>query len=704
MKSKQASSVVHRTLRRLESRCLALILASGAGIFLLQTCGLLLSLYALDRLFEPPREIRLVLIITGMVLWVRWFWKGLLSPLGTRPSARDLAAIWERSHPHLAGLLTAAVEIPSPPAGTSSNLLQKVHEEAELARQEGLEAKSALPASFSIGRLLKGMSALLCLVLLGTWQPEESSVFLNHLLGGKESWPRATQLVLLPPRLEGGRIPPAWEALGPEEFRLSVAASSTLSLRIRAEGKVPENVWALSSQRKRKLRSVGGGEFVLRLPPLLEPLKLRFEGGDDTDGTPIVHLLPGRAPGLEAWLLQVTPPTYMALEPWRSDQHEVQVPQRSKLELEFKLSSPAEEVTWATLDGNHEILVADSSGTYRTNFRANSHGEATLSVQGSDGFVNPRAAMLRWQIQEDRPPEAEVLFPSVSWATLPSAHVPVRISVRDDFGLAGASLQAPGLEDSGLSLELRPSERQKVWFEKFQVPEVADSNISPEEGTRFRIRVIASDAAPPAGQVKESESPWIEVMTPEELENHHADAMVRVRERIEKLLEVVSPIARGESPARRAARTLRQNTRRIQDQLALVLAERVYANLDSGNQIAQSELDLLLREGAESGFYGGSEALIHRLASAPLLERSAWVRDLALAVLQAQKGAMNALLRSLGSGGDTQAPAVQLEAELRSMLDALLEWEDFQSAINLLRGLLERQRAIHLQTIESANR
>jgi hypothetical protein len=65
---------------------------------------------------------------------------------------------------------------------------------------------------------------------------------------------------------------------------------------------------------------------------------------------------------------------------------------------------------------------------------------------------------------------------------------------------------------------------------------------------------------------------------------------------------------------------------------------------------------------------------------------------------------MNELLRTLDSGKDSQQSATLLEMELRSMLEALLEWEDFKSAIDLLRGLLERQRAIHLQTIESANR
>jgi len=681
-----------------------LFLAGGIGLFLAQTCGILLSLYAIDRLFEPPFEVRLILLFSSLFLELNLLWKGILSPLRQRPSPRDFAALWERSHPQLAGLLSTSVEISAPHTGISPDLLQKVHEQTELALQEDLEPNAALPSRFSLARLARGLSALLVLIVLAVWQPGESKIFLNHLFGGKQIWPRATQLVLLPPRLEGGGTPPAWEQVGPEEFRLSVAASSSITLRIRAEGKVPEAVWALGNNRKRKMRSVGGEEFVLRLPPLLEAVNLRFEGGDDTDGTPFVQLLPGRAPGFQSWLVHISPPDYMGLDPWTSNQHELRIPQGSDMELEFQLNSPADEVSWHSLDGSRDILIADTSGTFHKKLNASSSGEGHLSIRGLDGFINPRAALLRWKMQADHPPELEVFFPVTSWATLPGASVPMLISAKDDFGLSEASLFAPGLPLSGFSLELTPKAKQETWFQKLQVPEQSDTTQNPEEGMRFRARVLARDLAPPAGQNKETESPWIEVMAPEELEEHHAQGMVRVRERVEKLIEIVAPIARGDSPEPRAPRSLRQNSRRIQEQLTLILSERIYANVDSGNLLAQTDLDLLLRSGSEPGFPGGADSIVQALASAPLIERSAWVRDLALAILQSRRGSMNELLRTLDSGKDSQQSATLLEMELRSMLEALLEWEDFKSAIDLLRGLLERQRAIHLQTIESANR
>ena len=50
--------------------------------------------------------------------------------------------------------------------------------------------------------------------------------------------------------------------------------------------------------------------------------------------------------------------------------------------------------------------------------------------------------------------------------------------------------------------------------------------------------------------------------------------------------------------------------------------------------------------------------------------------------------------------GDIHSNLTALEA----VLEDLLAWEDFQSAVDLLRGLLDRQRNLYLRTQEASGR
>ena len=81
----------------------------GIGRLLRNAALLLVGLYALDRLLEPPVIVRLVLLAFALAVFALRAYRDLLSPLSTRPPRRDLAAIWESRNPQLGDRLATAV-------------------------------------------------------------------------------------------------------------------------------------------------------------------------------------------------------------------------------------------------------------------------------------------------------------------------------------------------------------------------------------------------------------------------------------------------------------------------------------------------------------------------------------------------------------------------------------------------------------------
>jgi hypothetical protein len=50
---------------------------------------------------------------------------------------------------------------------------------------------------------------------------------------------------------------------------------------------------------------------------------------------------------------------------------------------------------------------------------------------------------------------------------------------------------------------------------------------------------------------------------------------------------------------------------------------------------------------------------------------------------------------------DLRQPFKRLREEIDVILQTIVSWEDYQSAVNLLRQLLDRQRGLYLRTQEA---
>ncbi len=694
---------IRRALGALEGRLLTVFLLHGAGRVLAGLGGMLLALFLLDRLFAPPPAARVVLGLTALGLFVFQIRLHLWTPLRRRPSPRDLAALWERSHPALGDRLATVVEMPQAPPGTSTALLAKVIESTGKA-VETLDPRAAVPSGRARRSALAGLGVLALLFGLSALAPEEAGIFFQRLFGGNAHWPRDTTLVLLPPVAEGQNEGTDPEQTGPESYRLSIARGTVLTLRIRAQGVVPEKITARGNRASRLMRPLGGGEFVLRLPPLQEEAIWSFSGGDDLDGLPRLDLVPGVAPSVVDWSVDARPPAYTGQPEDHSTASEFRVPQGTRLTVRFRADRAVARAATADLEGSLRNLQADAKGFYSFSVVAEGSGERLILLEGQDGFRDARAGLLRWSAIPDRAPRLRFGLPDQRWTTVPGGAVAVLLSARDDYGLQQATLGEEGQDDP----EALPLDSGSLGLLHFQVmhPGPGNAETTPEPGTsrRFRLQARAMDGAEPRAHATEALSPWIEIVPPDVFEERLGDRMSRARDVVERIQTHTRDLSEGalrETPRSTARRILR-DLDELQVGLERALLERLYSGLDHETGPSLDVLNKVLAQGVPEP--GGVVKALEESGVPPPLDRSGLLFDFGRLVSSARLGPAEELLDALNKGGDPKPPANALLVRLEAMMRILVAWEDFHTAINLLRGLLDRQRTLYLRTKEAAEK
>ncbi len=701
MSSHRLPSGIHKLLRNFEQRLLWVLVVFGMGQLLLMAGSVLVLLYGLDRLFQPPTAFRLLLAALALIYLGRIAARCLLRPLAQRPDERDLAALLERHHPGLRDLLATAVERDVIHPNESPQLKAAVANRAEQAI-DAVDLKAAAPSGAAKRSAWRGLGFSAALAALALLAPTEASIFFQRLVGMDVAWPQKTQLEILAPYSASSGESLELVQLDSQRFELHVARGTTVNLRVRAEGEVPEQVFAQGSLGRRAMQPMGGGEFVLRLPSVDVSSSWSFVGGDDQDGSPFLELLPGNPPAITDWQVTVDAPEYTGLAQLVSASNEFRVPQNSSISLRFAADLPVQTAWLRRLDGSREELIAETGG-WSFEFEAEQSGELAFELQGTDGFLNRHAAVLRWTAEPDHAPRLNFLFPDRRWTTTSEAKVPLLLQASDDYGLS--------------LIELSLSDQADVWNPKLETGakelrhfELLTAPLPSAEGfgADFRMRVEgkAHDMAQPFAQNGDGNSPWIEVLSEASFEQNLAEQMVRVRERVVDQMDRLAPLLAEQPPSEQEASALARRIDRELDgllrDLEYALLERVYSGLDRGSGGLQNALNRMLQDGPPAP--GQTLTALTAPGVPPILDRASLLLTLAQTAHSTKQGPSQALRKATSERQDFRPAAEHLQEGLQAMLDALLAWEDYQSAVNLLRGLLDRQRGLYLRTLEASGR
>lgn len=692
---------VRRALGALERRLFRVLFSFGLGRAAWKGCGLLLAVFLLDRFLDPPAPARILLALTALAVWAWHLRADLLQPMRRRPRARDLAAWWERADPALGDLLATAVDLADPAvpgARGSVDFSQEVLRAAERAATR-LRARQVVPSGRARRSLLAGAAALGATLALTASHAEEAWIFAQRLMGSDVPWPSATRLVLQPLYVDGAADPVPLELERAESWRASLARGSIVTVRLRAEGEVPDRVMALGAGGEpRPMLPTGGGEFLLRLSPLEEELTLRFRGGDDVDGRPVLRLIAGDAPAVRDWLVRAVPPAYTGLPVEEASRSEWRVPRGTQLSLRFHSDRPVRDAQAERLDGSRVPVARAADGAFTLEVVADRSDQLAIALIGEDGFVRRRAGTLRWDAQTDRPPRARVLFPESRWTTVHGADVPIALAAEDDFGLASVSLR----DFAGVELPLDPAgSRALERVLRVRAPEAGSAEGLTE--ARVQAELLAVDAAEPQPQSSKAQSAWIEVVLPEVFDQRQAERLVRVRVQTASLRDrLLAGLEQEATWTSAFVRRARRDLESLVGEVELELMMRLWSNLDPGTapHVAAIEAQLLDRRPEP----GARLDALHAAGLPRPVERSGLLAELAEALLLARRGPAAEMESAALAAQDPRPAARALIADLDRVLEILTVWEDYQSALNLLRDLIQRQREILLRTQEVSGR
>jgi len=291
----------------------------------------------------------------------------------------------------------------------------------------------------------------------------------------------------------------------------------------------------------------------------------------------------------------------------------------------------------------------------------------------------------------DRAPELGFTWPPQNWSTVAGASLPMRMTASDDHGLAFANLHS--FDESSLSLNLK-DKRSNAWFELLPIPK--DWTVP----SHVRLHLSAEDQAIPVPHPKKVDSPRIQIFDAPGFEQQQRQDLSRMRTeieslltRVQRLLEDPTGIANPSATATRVARGLQ----RLESNFSVLLVERVFALDEPGNERVRTAF--VERLGNQVPEAANFSAIFQRQMG---VGRSAGLAELTRTAGELHRGPALALREATLRNQDPLPSATALVDGLQGMLDALLTWEDFEAAIELLRGVLERQRALHWRTLEAA--
>ncbi|MBC8370363.1 MAG: hypothetical protein H8E25_10205 [Planctomycetes bacterium] len=678
-------SPIHDCLKLLQRRILAVRLLRGFGLLILAVCGIIALSFAIDFWLQPPLTVRVLHALVATTAILYFFNRLLFKPLRHRPTATQLAAIIE-SNFELDDRLSSSIEFSSrslmPGSFTEGLVSQAIADCQNLAPQKIYKVKAPL-YQFS-GALI----ACAALVLCASYFPQHNAVFWQRIFGADVNWPAKTRLIFVIDNLDPQQN--LLSSTSPNHFVLQTSDPGNITLQARAIGKLPRQVVLHGLSQGHSMTPLGGGDFSYSLPPLAEHSTFTLSGGDHHIESSSLTVVVGEAPILTDWQVSVSPPDYTLLGNEVSSSQELRVIKSSVIDLSFMVSEDVLKIS-GTLDSGKSLELSPSeSGTYAAVIDAMNSGSLTIKLENRAGFTSYYPQQLSWQVYSDNAPQIEVLFPQRNFHAVVSGIMPLSVQLSDDFQLSLLNLlNNDGDELGNINLQGLSDNR----FFNFSVPEFDNENLN---ANIHSIEVLVKDNQLPYPNLSNLYSANYYVQTPEVAEEYLSTQVQSLRRRLETMRDKLDVFAQLSSRASNfEVQRVLDSLDTAFEQSEWLLCERIFSRLDSNPDSTIQSLQRLL----SSQFVAGQivDMLTSNNANG-LVGRSSNLLQLANALAIARSYPAADLKEKLLNNENLSPHLVQLRSEIDAILETIVSWEDYQSAVNLLRQLLDRQRGLYLRT------
>jgi len=690
---------------------------------------------AVDWLFEPRPAVRVAMgaAVGAAALIAAWRYIGrrLLAPL----PADSLALLIERQYPNLDEGLVTTVEAAK--VSNWDSLDQELHGREfnrTLLNAAGRRIAAAI-TGVRLRRLFdmrplarKASLALLLLTAIAVFALVEREAFgfwVDRMRLGEQPWPRRVQLTVV--GFDDREASPVVNVVRDEDYELNVLAS------IVGGHTAPEEVeirWRRPSDGGR-----GRGPMLKigdAIPGRDEAQQYRYNfkvssdlefdviGGDDRIRN--LRLYAVERPAVTRVWLKVAYPAYLERKPRSIPvSGRAELPEGASAVCRIEANKPLKSVEVRD-SAEQTDLPAEVSSNEPRQFSfpigaAVADRVFTIRMHDADGVDNREPFRLLLSVAPDEPPEASVQLRGIGTAVTPQATIPFAGRIRDDYALVEAWFE---YEIGEAASERRPLRTQPDGLselpmtERFDLseadPKTRRPRVAVQPGQKLALAVKARDAYDLAQEphVGASQRFVLDVVTPSELRallekrelglRHRFEAIHERMVGVKELLERID-LAAAAAPADD-----------VKDAPGARLRQRDRSRI-SGTQQTVTQLSFETSGVAEGFDDIVAELINNRVDTEELKERleqgiSEPLKEISgelLPRLQERFGALQTAYEADVSSAAESLAAAKSEAgavveAMKAVLDRMLELENYNELVELLRGIVSDQQQIKERT------
>ena len=565
--------IVRRKLDRLGRSLRFYAALDGIAALLLTVILLFLLNFALDRFFEFPLIVRLLLlpVFTGTILYV--LWKRIIRRSLAAIRRDQLATLLEHYVPRLNEALVTAVEMTAVECPAAEKSGSDADSDTDFERQfmqQTIDEAAVLLRGvnvhrfFRVGRVFSRFTfALLCVALTAgacAYHSETFSLwFSRNILLSEQEYPRRSELLV--DGFQDGKV-----RIGRgDSFTLSIRASEDMPLvpeTIRVRVGTPESgyrTWLLDQFRRETREGARWRIFSTTFPEMLETVHLHIRGADSTLSGLLIEVVP--TPTLTEMALTQHFPAYMQ----RSERvvtlsGRTMIPDGTAITITAKSTKPL----------IHAAVIINETETSLTPIPNEPFDTIELTLPAlreettmdfrltdMDALINRHPIRAELGIIRDQPPVVTARLEGIGPAITPEAVLPIVGEITDDNGLALAMIHyttEPAADNEETETQREPTEGTtpitgitsgQTIFPLSQSFAVSPIGVLP--GDKLVLYVEASDAfdldTPEeqyhTGQTGTGTRWQLEIVTPEQLKTLLETREITLRQRFEIVISEV---------------------------------------------------------------------------------------------------------------------------------------------------------------------
>jgi hypothetical protein len=714
----QIAPVVRKLLDALRGRIRWYVWLEGIAVSVAWLAlGFWVSLW-LDWGLEPPAAIRvaiLALVLAGFLgLWYRLIFRRAFARL----SDGSMAMLLERRFPQFNESLLTAVELSGRPLDVrecSPVMLGRTCREAE-APVAGVRLGrifNPLPLGLSLAAALWLVATV---AAFGVLAPGGMKIWLRrNVLLSNELWPRRT-------RLEVVGFPHGWTKVARGDDFVVVARAdlrkrwvpASVEIRYRSEegGRLRAT---MSREGKPDPAKDKYQEYSHTFAGVSAPIRFDVVGGDDAVRGLRIEVVD--SPTIVAMQLRCRYPAYMGRAPRTLPAVGVmQIPRGTEVTLTAKSNKDlvSVQVDSGQEESRHaaELIrpVPGSPREFQYHIASLDEDRALLfTVADTDGIKSREPVRLGLAVVNDEKPQLALQLRGVGSAITAKARLPVAGQVTDDYGVARIWFEYVVDQQPPATVPIRTFQGNPTDIALSEALEVPPLGLKP--GQKLVLHAEAADRYNLTGKpnIGQSDRWTLDVVTPEKLRMLLESRELVLRQRFEALIQDVTEtrdwLVRVEFDGKPAAAAAQQAKPRPPQQAStewLLAVERTAQNSQKDARetagVAESILDI--RDELVNNRIDTPE-LKRRLElqiAAPLteiVEKMFPDLDRLLDRVQASREDREA---SIAGRQKVVAQLNRILASMQQVLSRMIELEDFNEAVELLRTIIDQQKQLDTQT------